>query len=77
MMALLIALWFDLAAQPLCFASDIKTLCCTSACAAKASPKWTQADQVLRACMKGIGCSDSDSKGATVFMRCECGRGKP
>ena len=64
-------------AEPVCFASDVKALCCPSACAVKASPKWMQADQVLRSCMRGLGCSDSESKGATVFNRCNCGRAKP
>lgn len=62
---------------PLCFQSDVKTLCCPSACATKASPKWERANEVLRACMKGIGCSDSESKGATVGMKCNCSKGKP
>lgn len=75
--ALLIALWFQQPAEPMCFASDVQKLCCPSACAMKASPKWTEADGVLRACMKGIGCSEGESRGATVFMRCDCGRGRP
>lgn len=62
----------NLDAVPMCFASDVKQLCCPSACATKGSPKWPQANDVLRACMKGIGCTDSESKGATVGMRCEC-----
>jgi hypothetical protein len=60
-----------------CFSSDVKTLCCPSACAVKDSPKWSTANDVLRACMRGIGCSDSDSKNATVFMKCDCGRAAP
>ena len=70
MAALLLGLNLD--AVPLCFSSDIKQYCCPSACATKNSPKWTQADQVLRGCMKGIGCSDGESKGATVGMKCNC-----
>ena len=61
------------AADPLCFSSDVKTVCCPGACAAKNGPKWTQANEILRGCMKGLGCSDDENKGATVFMRCECG----
>ena len=61
-------------AVPMCFASDVKQLCCPSACATKNSPKWTVANDVLRACMKAIGCSDGESKDATVGMRCECRR---
>lgn len=71
--ALLVGLHLD--AVPQCFASDVKQLCCPSACATKNSPKWTQANDVLRSCMKGIGCSDSDSKNATVGLRCECKAG--
>ena len=59
---------------PLCFASDVKALCCPSACAVKNSPKWETADRVLRSCMAGIGCGDSESKSATVFERCNCGK---
>ncbi len=73
MAALLFGLNLD--AAPMCFSSDIQKLCCPSACATKNSSKWTQADGVLRGCMKGIGCSDSESKGATVFMKCNCGKG--
>jgi hypothetical protein len=64
-------------AEPVCFNSDVKALCCPSACAVKRSLKWSKADETLRACMKGIGCSDSESKSATVFMRCSCSMGKP
>ncbi len=57
-------------AVPLCFQSDVKQLCCPSACAVKNSPKWTEANDVLRACAKGIGCKSVDSW--TVGMRCDC-----
>lgn len=60
-----------------CFASDVAKLCCPSACAVKNSPKWERANDVLRGCMKGIGCSDSESKGETVGMRCDCQKVKP
>ena len=75
MMAALL-LGVDLDASPLCFASDVRKLCCPSACAVKDSPKWTEANDVLRGCMRGIGCRDDDSRGATVAMRCECVAGK-
>jgi len=68
--ALLLGL--ELEPVPVCFASDVKSLCCPSACTVKSSPKWPQADAVLKACMRGIGCSAGESKAATVFMRCEC-----
>lgn len=71
---LMIALWFEQPAQPdpVCFASDVAKLCCPSACAVKKSPKWTQADGALRGCMKSIGCSDGESKSATVGTKCNC-----
>ena len=73
--ALLMALGFDVPAPAeLCFMSDVQKLCCPSACAVKDSPKWTDANEVLRACMRGIGCSEGDSKGASVFMKCNCKR---
>ena len=62
-------------AEPVCFASDIKQLCCPSACDVKRSTKWQRANEVLRSCAKGIGCKDSDNW--TVGMRCDCARGKP
>ena len=70
MAALLVGLNLD--AVPMCFSSDVKQLCCPSACATKSSPKWSQANDVLRACMKGIGCGDGESKNATVGMKCNC-----
>jgi hypothetical protein len=59
-------------AVPMCFASDVKALCCPGACVAKIGPKWTQANEILRGCMKGLGCADGESKSATVFMKCDC-----
>ena len=58
--------------EPVCFASDVRALCCPGACAAKNGPKWPQADQILQGCMRGLGCSEGDSKGATVGMKCDC-----
>jgi len=65
------------ATQGACFQSDVRQMCCPAACAVRNSPKWSDADKVLRACMKGIGCGESESKSATVPMRCECGKVKP
>jgi len=62
-------------ADPACFASDVKQLCCHSACGVKNSPKWTQADSVLRSCAREIGCKGVD--GWTVGMKCDCQKGKP
>lgn len=72
--ALLLALWFEQPPAEMCFSSDVKALCCPSACSAKNSPHWDRANAVLRSCMKGLGCSDAESKGATVGMRCDCGK---
>lgn len=72
-LALLVALWFTPTAEPMCFASDVKALCCPSACAAKRDVHlWPKANDVLRGCMRGLGCSDSESKNASVQMRCNC-----
>lgn len=59
------------APEPLCFQSDVKALCCPSACAAKRDVHlWPRANDVLRGCAKGIGCKSVDSW--TVGMRCNC-----
>lgn len=71
MMILAVALWFGVEVEPMCFASDVRALCCPSACAAKNTPgKWTQADEMLRSCARSIGCKSVESW--TVGMRCEC-----
>lgn len=63
----------DAPGAPMCFASDVKQLCCPSACAAKNTPgKWTQANEILRGCMRGLGCK-SGVDSATVGMLCDCG----
>jgi len=59
-----------------CTSWDVKDNCCPAGCAAKNGTQWSKADQILRACMKGLGCSDSDSKSATVFMKCDCPKPK-
>lgn len=61
--------WFAL---DLCFASDVQATCCPAACAAKHGKQWSRADEILRGCMRGLGCSDSSIDGATVTMRCNC-----
>jgi hypothetical protein len=73
MLTVLIATLFVLESEPMCFSSDVQSLCCPAACATRSGPKWSQADDVLRSCAKGIGCSNSETKGASVFMRCNCG----
>ena len=52
-----------------CFQSDVRTYCCPVACHVKRSSKWYQADEVLRGCMRGLGC---EGKGQTVGMTCHC-----
>jgi hypothetical protein len=66
---LLVLFGFD--AEPMCFSSDVQALCCPSACAAKASPRWPEANDVLRGCMRGLGCRTGVDS-ATVGMRCNC-----
>ncbi len=69
---LLLSLGFVQEPTQVCFTSDVKALCCPSACAVKSSPKWPDADKVLQSCMKSIGCTDSESKGRSVTMVCNC-----
>jgi hypothetical protein len=52
-----------------CPSWDVKAYCCPSACAAKKLPGF-KADQVLRQCMRGLGCDQSE--GATTFQWCSC-----
>lgn len=63
-------LGLNLDASPMCFQSDVKKLCCPSACAVKDSPKWAEANDVLKGCARGIGCKEVG--GWTVGMRCQC-----
>ena len=55
-----------------CMASDVRDVCCPGACAAKNGPNWTRADDILRGCMRGLGCEESDVRGTSVFMACDC-----
>lgn len=56
-----------------CASWDIKELCCPAGCAARKSKShWAKADDILQACMRGIGCTEGESKNASVFMRCDC-----
>ncbi len=68
---LLIAALFDLPPVPMCFTSEVREVCCPSACAVRAKHMPSDGDRVLRACLEGLGCSD---KSATVGMLCNCGR---
>ncbi len=55
-----------------CASWDIKDSCCPAGCAAKKGTNWAKADDILRGCMRGLGCNEGDVKGATVFMKCDC-----
>jgi len=74
LVSILFLLLVVLSTSGACFQSDVTKLCCPSACAVKTSPKWTQADSVLRSCARGIGCKGVD--GWTVGMKCDCGKVK-
>jgi hypothetical protein len=69
---MLIAVLFQLDAQPLCFDVDVRELCCPNACAVRARRLPSDADRVLRACMRELGCSDTSIRAATVLMNCDC-----
>jgi len=68
--ALLLPLLLASTASASCYQSDVKALCCSAACAAYNSTKWYRANDVLRGCMRGLGCESSS--GATVGTKCEC-----
>lgn len=55
-----------------CASWDIKANCCPAGCAAKKGTQWPKADDILRGCMRGLGCGEGDVKSATVFMKCDC-----
>lgn len=57
-----------------CMTPDVQAMCCPAACAAKAGPHWPDADEVLRGCMRGLGCDEPGTRSATVSMMCWCGR---
>ncbi len=60
---------------PLCIESNATEVCCPAGCAAKRSPTTTfKADAIFRACAKAYGCDHVE--GWTVFMRCQCPKGK-
>jgi len=76
-LAVLTAFGIGLTSGPLtasagCTPWDVKNTCCLAGCAAKRGSNWPKADEILRGCMRGLGCSESEVKGATVFMKCDC-----
>jgi hypothetical protein len=61
-------------ADSLCFSSDVRSMCCPSACAVRAKRMPSDGDAVLRACWASLGCRGSAP--SSVGMFCDCG-GKP
>ena len=59
-------------ASAACTRWDVKDTCCLAGCAAKRGSNWSKADEILRGCMRGLGCGESEVKDATVFMNCDC-----
>lgn len=55
-----------------CASWDVRAACCPAGCAAKNGTMWPKADEILRGCMRGLGCNEGEVKGATVFMKCDC-----
>lgn len=55
-----------------CASWDIVENCCPAGCAAQKGSQWPRADDILRGCMRGLGCSEDDVKNATVFIKCDC-----
>jgi hypothetical protein len=58
-------------ADPLCFSSNVRELCCPSACAVRAKRMPSDADRTLRACWMSLGCKGSAP--SSVGMFCDCG----
>lgn len=56
-------------AEPMCFASDAKAMCCPSACAVKAKRGPTEADKVFGACWASLECKEL---APSVFIGCGC-----
>ncbi len=55
-----------------CGSQDIHNQCCPTACEANNDPKKkSQANYILRGCMKNLGCKSGLSDG-TVFSYCNC-----
>lgn len=54
-----------------CFQSDVRAMCCPSACAVLRSPRWYDADRTLTACARSLGCYNNDRK-LNTRMVCSC-----
>ena len=63
--------------MPLCFVSDVQQLLLWFGLCHQGFAQVGTGKRRAARCMKGIGCSDGESKGATVGLRCECGKAKP
>jgi hypothetical protein len=55
-----------------CASSDVRNKCCPAACDANKSDH-TKGNQILRGCMKDLGCVSGTTDG-TVFGYCSCGK---
>ena len=56
-----------------CTRWDIRDVCCPPACAARSSAhEFQHADEILRGCMRGLGCGDSMTHEAHVLALCDC-----
>lgn len=69
--------WSPPTASAGCASWDIKDTCCLAGCAAKRGSNWSKADEILRGCMQGLGCSEREVGNATVFMKCDCPKENP
>lgn len=55
-----------------CSSSDVKNKCCPAACDANKTDH-TKGNQILRGCMKDLGCVSGTTDG-TVFSYCSCSK---
>jgi hypothetical protein len=60
-----------LAALAACFTSDVRALCCPSACAVARSSRWYEADRTLTACARSLRCYHGSST-LDTRMVCQC-----
>lgn len=62
-----------IAESPTCTTWNVRDYCCPAACAAYKSANWERANPVLRGCMAGLSCSESERSAASVELTCNCG----
>ena len=65
-------LFLHLVLENTCTPQDVKEVCCPMVCATKASRCWPKANDNLRLCMQGLGCSKPQVRSANAFNRCGC-----